>query len=136
LSEAEIQPTLDRLTAAWNAGDADAYGAEFTDDATYVVFSGDVLRGRQAIVDTHRWLFAGPLRGSRLGASSTGDDATTVRFLRPDVAHVVTAGAVRAADAETATADRDSVPSYVLVHDGGRWRIAAFHNTRRQAVDR
>lgn len=132
MSEIHVQTTLDRLTAAWNAGDADAFGAEFTEDATYVVFSGDVLLGRQAIVDTHRWLFDGPLRGSRLGASSTGDVATTIRFLRPDVAHVVTAGAVQPDGADTVTTDRDSVPSYVLVNDDGRWRIAAFHNTRRQ----
>jgi uncharacterized protein (TIGR02246 family) len=132
MSEPRVRETLDRVAAAWNAGDATAYGEEFTPDATYVVFNGTVLRGRQSIVDTHRWLFDGPLKGSQLGSPSTGDDGTSIRFLRPDVAHVITVGAVRPAGAAAVTADRDSVPSYVLVEDDGRWRIAAFHNTRRQ----
>jgi uncharacterized protein (TIGR02246 family) len=43
-----VLDTLARIAAAWNAGDAGAYGAEFTADATYVVFNGELLRGRQA----------------------------------------------------------------------------------------
>lgn len=130
---APIHDTLTRITAAWNAGDADAYGAEFTADATYVTFDGHVLAGRDAIVDVHRFLFAGPLRGSRLGAPSRGEDGPTVRYLRPDVAHVLASGAVRPADAGAVTPDRDSVPTYVLVDEDGAWRVTAFHNTRRAA---
>ena len=134
--QAAVLATLDRIGAAWNAGDATAFGAEFTPDATYVTFDGQVLAGREAIVDVHRRLFDGPLKGSTMGASSTGDDAPTVRFLRPDVAHVLTGGAVRPGDRERTTPDRDSVPSFVLVDDGDGWRVAAFHNTRRRAVAR
>jgi uncharacterized protein (TIGR02246 family) len=134
--QAAVLATLDRIGAAWNAGDATAFGAEFTPDATYVTFDGQVLAGREAIVDVHRWLFDGPLKGSTMGASSTGDDAPAVRFLRPDVAHVLTGGAVRPGDQELTAADRDSVPSFVLVDDGDGWRVAAFHNTRRRAVTR
>lgn len=35
-----------------------------TADATYVSFNGEVMLGRGAIEDTHRFLFEGPLRGS------------------------------------------------------------------------
>ncbi|WP_214403965.1 SgcJ/EcaC family oxidoreductase [Pseudonocardia lacus] len=135
-AEAAVLATLARVTGAWNAGDATAYGAEFTPDATYVTFDGHVLVGRDAIVDVHRWLFDGPLKGSTMGATSTGGDSPTVRFLRPDVAHVLTAGAVRPAELVETTPDRDSVPSFVLVDDGDGWRVTAFHNTRRQAVAR
>jgi len=135
-AHAAVLATLDRLAAAWNAGDAAAYGAEFTPDATYVTFDGTALVGREAIVEVHRWLFDGPLKGSTMGATSTGGDAPTVRLLRPDVAHVLTAGAVRPGDRAETTPDRDSVPSFVLVDDGGGWRVTAFHNTRRQAVAR
>jgi uncharacterized protein (TIGR02246 family) len=135
-AQGAVLATLDRITAAWNAGDATAFGAEFTPDATYVTFDGQVLIGRDAIVDVHRWLFDGPLKGSRMGATSTGEDAPAVRFLRPDVAHVLTAGAVRPGDRAGTTPDRDSVPSFVLVDDGDGWRVTAFHNTRRQAVAR
>jgi uncharacterized protein (TIGR02246 family) len=135
-AHAAVLATLDRITAAWNAGDATAFGAEFTPDATYVTFDGQVLVGRDAVVDVHRWLFDGPLKGSTMGATSTGDDAPDVRFLRPDVAHVLVAGAVRPADQAETAPDRDSVPSFVLVDDGGGWLVTAFHNTRRQAVAR
>lgn len=128
-----IHDVLTRLAAAWNAGDADAYGAEFTADATYVTFDGHVLAGRAAIVDGHRWLFEGPLKGSRLTAPSARDGGPAVRFLRPDVAHVLAAGAVRPAGAEAVAPDRDSVPSYVLLDEGDAWRVTAFHNTRRAA---
>ncbi|MGI9063628.1 MAG: SgcJ/EcaC family oxidoreductase [Pseudonocardiaceae bacterium] len=46
---------LARLAAAWNAGDASGYAAQFTEDATYVAFNGEVMRGRAAIEDTHRF---------------------------------------------------------------------------------
>lgn len=128
---APIHETLARITAAWNAGDAIAYGAEFTADATYVTFDGHVLTGRDVIVDVHRRLFDGPLKGSRLGSPSTDDDGPAVRFLRPDVVHVVVAGAVRPAGVQVATPDRDSVPTYVLLDEGDAWRVTAFHNTRR-----
>lgn len=90
--DTRLHETLARIAAAWNTGDAAAYGAEFTTDATYVTFDGHVLVGRDAIVDVHRWLFDGPLHGSRMGSSTT-EDVPTVRFLRPDVAHVLSTAA-------------------------------------------
>jgi uncharacterized protein (TIGR02246 family) len=126
--EAPVLGTLTRLADAWNTGDADAYGFEFTEDATYVVFNGELLRGRTAITDVHRFLFEGPLRGSRMVAPEEG--ATTLRFLRPDLAHLVTEGAVLPDGQADITADRRSIVSYVLVDQDGIWKIAAFQNTR------
>jgi uncharacterized protein (TIGR02246 family) len=124
-----VLSVLARLADAWNAGDADAYGSLFTPDCTYVTFDGQLLDGRTAITDVHRWLFDGPLKGSTMGDPSTGSATPSVRFLRPDVAHVVTTGAVARGEV---TPDRDSVPSFVLVRgDDGDWSVAAFHNTRR-----
>jgi uncharacterized protein (TIGR02246 family) len=133
-----IDATLARMTAAWNAGDAAAYAALFTIDATYVAFNGQMMRGRTAIEDTHRWLFEGPLRSSRM-VRSEGPAAEEhhIRFIRPDVALVHTAGGgVQLAGAAELTPDRESVVSLVLVDDGGSWQIAAFQNTRRQNVGR
>lgn len=126
------QATLARIGAAWNAGDAAAYAAEFTPDATYVAFNGEVMRGRAAIEDTHRWLFEGPLRESRMVTSGPAPEPD-IRYVRPDVAVAVSGGAVQLVGAEL-TADRASVVSFVLVEDGGTWRIAAFQNTRRQGA--
>ena len=116
-----------RLVEAWNRGDAAAYADLFTEDADYVVFNGAHLRGRQEIENTHRWLFEGPLKGSKLG----GGSAPAVHFLRPDVAVAVSGGGVVAdGEAEVAPA-QDSVQTVVLVDEGDRWRYASFQNTRK-----
>jgi uncharacterized protein (TIGR02246 family) len=119
-----------RLAGAWNAGDAAAYAAEFTPDATYVAFTGDVMNGRTEIENVHRWLFEGPLRGSRMGWSADGGD---VRLVHPGVAVVVSSGGVRPAEGAELTADRASVQTSVLVEQDGKWLVAAFHNTRQES---
>ncbi|WP_163506226.1 SgcJ/EcaC family oxidoreductase [Fodinicola acaciae] len=126
----QIHAVTARLAAAWAAGDATAYGAEFTEDADYVVFNGTHLKGRQAIVDTHRWLFDGPLKGSRIAGSASAP--ASVRFVRPDVAILITAGAVASGDAAPAPG-QDSVQTTVFVKNGDQWRVASFQNTRKTA---
>jgi uncharacterized protein (TIGR02246 family) len=128
---APVDAVLAALASAWDAGDAAAYAYLFTPDATYVAFDGTVLRGRTAIEDAHRRLFDGPLKGSRL-SGMTPQPPPPVRFLRPDVAHLVASGAVTPDGQPVPGADRASVPSYVFVRTAEGWRIAAFHNTRVQ----
>ncbi|GAA3089533.1 SgcJ/EcaC family oxidoreductase [Nonomuraea salmonea] len=65
---AEITALLTRLADAWNAGDATAYAALFTEDADYITFDGTHTEGRAAIEAAHRWLFDGPLKGSTMPA--------------------------------------------------------------------
>lgn len=132
---APIDALLSRLAETWDAGDAAAYADLFTADASYVVFDGTVLNGRTAIEEVHRFLFAGPLAGSRMGGPGARP-SVPVRFVRPDVAIAVVAGGVRPAGAEELTSDRASVVSLVLVEDGDGWRITAFQNTRVQERDR
>jgi uncharacterized protein (TIGR02246 family) len=122
-----VEDTLARLAAAWNDGDATAYAGLFTPDATYVIFDGTVVRGRAAIEEGHRALFAGPLRGFRMDPPTA---AVPVRYLTPDTAHVLVTGGTRPPGQEEVPADRASVVSFVLVRDEDDWRIAAFQNTR------
>jgi hypothetical protein len=58
-----------------------ALAALFTEDADFVVITGQYLKGRNAIVTYHAGLFAGAFQGSRLDVTSVA-----IRFLRPDVA--------------------------------------------------
>ena len=123
------------MQAAWNRGDAAGYASLFTDDADFVAWTGSHGHGRRAIEDGHRRLFEGPLAGSRMVL--VDDDAGSappgsLRFIRPDVAIMVIPGAVTPAGQSAAAPDHESVQTFVLVKDGNRWRVTAFHNTRRQ----
>jgi uncharacterized protein (TIGR02246 family) len=124
----QITAVLSRLAAAWNAGDGTAYGAEFAEDATYVTFAGDVLRGRTAIAATHQFLFDGPLRGSRMSGTGAGE----VRMITEDVAYVLVdgAGGIRLEGQEELPDERVSTVSFLLRRDGGEWVVVAFQNTR------
>jgi len=123
-----VTAVLTRLAAAWNAGDGTAYGAEFTEDATYVTFAGEVLRGRTAIAEVHQFLFDGPLRGSRMSGTGAGE----VRMVTDDVAYVLVdgAGGVRLAGQEELPDERVSTVSFLLRRDGDGWAVVAFQNTR------
>ncbi|WP_049560977.1 SgcJ/EcaC family oxidoreductase [Nonomuraea sp. SBT364] len=121
-ADAEIVTLLTRLADAWNAGDATAYAAVFTEDADYVTFNGAHLRGREAVESSHRWLFEGPLKGSTMAAPG-GD--VRVRPLADGAALVVFRGGT-AVDGR----QRDSIVSFTAVRTPEGWRFASFQNTR------
>ncbi len=127
-AETEVRAVLGRLTEAWNDGDATAYGRLFTEDADYVTFFGLNFPGREAIESSHRALFEGPLKGSKLTGQLGA--AAKVRFVRPDVAVVVVGGGSSLTGADTTDAGRESTVSFVLVEENGEWLITAFQNTR------
>ncbi|MFI7120648.1 SgcJ/EcaC family oxidoreductase [Amycolatopsis sp. NPDC049868] len=122
----EVLAVLGKLADAWNDGDAAAYASHFTEDADYVTFFGMNMPGRAIIESAHRALFEGPLRGSKLVA---GGGEPKVRFVRPDVAIVVSGGGSSLSDGEPEPG-RESTLTYVLVEESGGWRVASFQNTR------
>jgi uncharacterized protein (TIGR02246 family) len=126
-ARAGICRTLDALVASWNRGDAAGYGARFTDHATYAAFTGTVYEGREDIAAGHAALFAGVLRGSRLDARYLSID-----FPAPGVARVLARGDTYEGDTPPATLSK--VQTYLMVEQGGDWKVAAFHNTQRAPV--
>ena len=124
------------LQDAWNRGDAVGYASLFTDDANFVAWNGTYGRGRQAIEDGHRRLFDGPLAGSRMLLVEAVDAESappgSLRFVRPDVAIMVISGVVTLAGQSATGPDHESVQTFVLIKNGSRWRVTAFHNTRQQ----
>ncbi|MEU5696156.1 SgcJ/EcaC family oxidoreductase [Actinosynnema sp. NPDC020468] len=118
----EIRDLLTRLTDAWNAGDATAYAELFTQDADYITWLGTRDTGRAAIEATHRFLFDGPLKGSRL--TGTADSTLDIRHLAPDAALVITDGG---------RAEQASVITLTAVRQEDGWRFASFQNTRKTA---
>ena len=118
-----VLAVLRELVDAWARHDADAYAALFTEDASYTTFAGTYYRGRTDIAESHRTLWAKFIKGTKLA-----DEVLDIRFLGADVAVVNGRGATYKGDQPPAKLDK--VQTYTLVRDGGRWLIAAFHNTK------
>ncbi|MEV4054423.1 SgcJ/EcaC family oxidoreductase [Amycolatopsis sp. NPDC049688] len=121
-----VTAVLDSLADAWGRGDADAYGAHFTEDATYVTFVGTRYAGRDDIAGSHRVLFEKFLKGTKLA-----HEVLDVRFLGADVAVLTSRGDTYTGDAPKKLS---KVQTYTLVRDGERWLVAAFHNTQRKPL--
>lgn len=126
-ARAGICATLNTLVATWNRGDAVGYGAQFTDQATYAAFTGTVYEGRADITAGHAALFAGLLEGSRLEARYLSID-----FPVRGVARVLARGDTYEGD--TPPKALSKVQTYLMVDQGGTWKVAAFHNTQRSPV--
>ncbi|OON82630.1 SgcJ/EcaC family oxidoreductase [Streptomyces tsukubensis] len=122
-----VTAVITSLIDAWRRHDADAYGAQFTEDATYVTFVGTYYRGRRDIIESHRTLFATFLKGTRLA-----DEILDIRFYGPDTAVITGRGdSYKGGKPKKPT----KVQTYTLVREqDGRWRIAAFHNTKRKPL--
>ncbi|MFJ8016815.1 SgcJ/EcaC family oxidoreductase [Streptomyces sp. NPDC096339] len=121
--------TLDALTAAWGHGDAEAYGRQFTEDATYTTYVGSHYEGRSDITEGHRALFADFVKDTKLAATYLD-----LRFLGKDAA-VLTGRGDDYSGSRPSPAELTKVQTYTLVRDtDGAWRIAAFHNTQRRNV--
>ncbi len=110
---------LDLFRKAWDVGDAEAYGRLFTDDAIYVIFLGDALRGRQQIQDTHHDVFTKWQKGTRLVV-----EPLQTTMLSDDTAVILTKGGIGTGQIEC-----DKYQTFTLVRRGGIWLIAAFQNT-------
>jgi uncharacterized protein (TIGR02246 family) len=122
---AGVLRALDRIRAAWDAGDATPFAAEFTEDASYVIFVGLHYVGREAIRRSHVPVFEKWQRGSRMSMR-----VLDLRFPTPDVAIALTEGGI----GKRARIRHDKVQTFVLVRDGAEWRCAAFQNTRKQRL--
>jgi uncharacterized protein (TIGR02246 family) len=130
----EVPGVLAALESCWRDGDADAYAALHSPDATYVAFDGTVMTGQKEIADGHRALFAGIMKGSRLAVVER-----TTRFPTPDTAIVVQrAGIIMRWQKNRATpsAKRLSTNTTVLRHDNSGWTVTAFQNTRYHPWDK
>jgi uncharacterized protein (TIGR02246 family) len=116
-----------RTIEAWDRGDAEAFGAAFTEDADYVIYTGTHYRGRRKIADVHGVLFRRFLKGSRLYG-----EITDIRFPAPDVAVLVTRGGVLKRRWSRPKADK--VQTFVAVRRDGGWLFTAFQNTSRKPL--
>jgi len=123
--EEQIKAVLENLAKAWNNADAELFGSCFTEDCDYVTFNGQHIKGRKENVETHRKLWKGILRGSKLVGGSQ-----TFRFVNENLAIVHATGSVKLRWQKKAPKGRKSINTNVFIKQNGEWKITAFHNCR------
>jgi uncharacterized protein (TIGR02246 family) len=128
-ADTELTDLFDRMCTAWTAGDADAYGACFTEDSDYVSYDGTHAKGRASMVENHDQLFKGVLTGSALVGR-----VESIRHLGPDVAVLHATGSVRMAWRSALPKGRLSRQTIVAVNTEDGWKVAALHNGRVRPV--
>jgi uncharacterized protein (TIGR02246 family) len=124
----QIANIVAALADSWNRHDMAMYAAQFTKDADFVNVIGMHWRGRGEIetrhADVHRTIF----RNSTLRTLDY-----SLRLLSPGIVltHInwEMSGHENPPGANFAHGVRHGVITGVFVEQGGRWLIAAFHNT-------
>jgi uncharacterized protein (TIGR02246 family) len=115
-----------RAIETWNAHDMKGFARLYADDAEFVNVYGMWWTGRPRIQSEHEATHATVFRNSRLSAKEI-----RVKFLRPDVAslHMRWDLTGLALPNGQPLPDRKGVLAYILVKEGGEWRIAVGQNT-------
>ncbi|MCY0938963.1 SgcJ/EcaC family oxidoreductase [Streptomyces sp. H34-S4] len=117
-----------RIVAAWAQHDAKAFAQVFTAQGT-MILPGFYSDGREAIEAFMTAAFQGPFKGTQV----TGTPLA-LKFIRSDVAVVVTQGGVLA-PGETEVADARAVrATWVAAKEDGEWYLAAYQNSPRDSA--
>lgn len=121
---ASIEAVVTRLEEAWTAGNGEAWGREFTEDADFTVWFGPRVKGREAIAQGHKRIFDDIYRNTRVEMEVAG-----IRFLTPDIALVDIDGWVTNASETRAARDAEVHPLIVMARSDSGWKVEAFQNT-------
>jgi uncharacterized protein (TIGR02246 family) len=129
-AESQIQRILSAEEVAWNVGDSISWGSAFAEDADFVNILGQVFHGREAIVQVHGRVLAGPYQGSHtkitirqfkqitpdVALIETVHEVTGYKFLPPGIIPT-SAGVLR------------TRMKYVAVRRDEAWQFIAAQNT-------
>ncbi|MFF8025010.1 SgcJ/EcaC family oxidoreductase [Streptomyces sp. NPDC007896] len=121
--ETAIRNVLKGVYEAWNASDADAFVADYTEDAS-AILPGSYRKSREEIRESMKAGFSTFLKGS-----TTTDKVLNIRFLNDDAAVVVSETGILFPGETEVPADRLVVASWVLARQDGKWLLAAYQNS-------
>jgi uncharacterized protein (TIGR02246 family) len=120
---AAIKGVLENHYKAWDAGDADAFVADYTADAT-VIMPGIYRTSKEEVRRRMADGFASFLKGS-----TAIDKVESIRFLGENAAVAVSETGVRFPGETEVPAERMVYATWVLEKRGGTWLLAAYHNS-------
>jgi uncharacterized protein (TIGR02246 family) len=124
----QLEATFAALSAAWKNGDGEAFVEWCTDDVDFINLLGIYTKGSRAVAALHEKIFRGPYRDSSV--------TFTIERLRPITKDAVIAIVPSRIDAPSGPVQGIvlSIATVLLVRDSGVWKVANFHNTRREAT--
>ncbi|MEW2383582.1 SgcJ/EcaC family oxidoreductase [Micromonospora sp. NPDC047707] len=112
-----------RVRANWDAGDADAVAAMFTDNGS-MLMGDEQLKGREEIRSWLAEAFAGPYKGSRLRF-----EPVEIKLLHADCAFMVAEGGFLLAGEDEVAPERSSRITFVSVRADGDWRVLSYQSS-------
>ncbi|MEV8569081.1 SgcJ/EcaC family oxidoreductase [Streptomyces sp. NPDC051322] len=118
-----ITAVLQGVYQAWDAGDADAFVADYTQEAT-AILPGSLRASREEIRQSMAAGFASFLKGT-----TTTDRQLGIRFLGRDGAIVVSETGILFPGESEVPADRVTYATWVLEKTDGAWLVAGYHNS-------
>jgi uncharacterized protein (TIGR02246 family) len=118
-----IKQILSNQYKAWAAGDAEAFVADYAEDAT-VIMPGVYRRDRNDIRHNIAVSFATVLKDS-----TVTDEVQDIRFLGQDHAVAISKAGILFNGETDVPADRFVNATWVLHKRDGKWLVAAYHNS-------
>lgn len=126
-----IRAIFENKVEAWNAGDADAWGADYASDAVVINMHGSRLDGRLENIERHREVFAGGLADTTLQV-----EVMDIDYAAPGIALVETALSVFGLEDAPAGVIptepnilRTRMTFVVAPNEEGLWQIRFAQNT-------
>jgi uncharacterized protein (TIGR02246 family) len=113
----------EQLLRAWNAQDADAFGAVFAHDGSSVGFDGSTMNGRQEIVETIHAIFTNHRTATYVAK------VREVRELGADVLLLRAVVGMTPPGAAELNPAVNAIQSVVMTGPGTDLRVALLHNT-------
>jgi uncharacterized protein (TIGR02246 family) len=120
---AAIEGVLADLYKAWDEGDADAFVADYLQDAT-VVMPGTFRKSREEVRQGMAAGFASFLKGS-----TTVNKMEGIRFLGENAAIAVSESGILFPGQTEVPAESMVYATWVLEKRDGAWLVAAYHNS-------
>lgn len=123
--EAAVRGVLTRMIDAFNAGNFGGVAATYTANGTMIVGDGSQHTGRSAIER-----FFVEMRTSLPTYTRFQATVTSVRFIDPNVAVVLSEGGFMIPGETSVAHERFGLQSLIAVREGGRWSAALVQRTR------